>query len=373
VDLSDTFVTEFADRLSRPGATPDLDQQPALAAFIHLAEELNYSFDKSERAWPTKLSDWVRHLRRRPFFGEKGIYLWGSVGRGKTVMMDTLLDSLHGSHWRRVHFHRFMLEIHERLLALRNQSDPLRRIGTEIAGKTRVLGFDEFYVSDIGDAMILSGLLHALVEQGMTLIFTSNTPPSSLYQGGLQRERFLPAIQLIETHTRVIHLGGVRDYRLEALSSAPTYHAPHNAQAQAQMETTFHQISPGGTLAPGAVTINDRKIELLALGDGIMWFTFETLCVGPRSKADYVEISRACHTLLISEVPYLDAEHDDAARRFVELIDELYDRRVNVIASAATSPDALYRGERMARGFARTASRLHEFQSTDYLSSAHRP
>ncbi len=322
---------------------------------------------------PLALLAFTRRLRRQPVFGEKGIYLWGSVGRGKTLMMDALLEALPKTQWRRVHFHRFMLEIHEKLRCRRSQTDPLARIGREIAADTRVLGFDEFYVADIGDAMILSGLLHALVENGTTLIFTSNTPPSSLYRGGLQRERFLPAIDLIETHTEVIHLDGTHDYRLETLGSVPTYHAPHSAATEAQMASLLRHIDPCATVIPTTVTIHDRQIPVRASGDGVLWFSFKSLCEGPRSKADYVEISRICHTLLISEIPCLDNEHDDAARRFVELIDELYDRRVNVIVSAATQPDGLYRGQRLARGFARATSRLNEFQSADYLASAHRP
>ena len=366
--LSATFI----GRLSRVGAEPDWHQQQALKACARLADRLNQAFAKSSPSAPWDLARRLR-LRKSPITPFRGIYLWGSVGRGKTLIMDTLLDALPEEACRRVHFHRFMLEIHDGLRRRREEKDPLRRIGREISAETRVLGFDEFHVSDIGDAMILSGLLHALLENGLTLIFTSNTPPRLLYQQGLQRDRFLPAIELIERHTEVVHLDGDRDYRLETLGSLPTYHVPNDAEAEAGMRSLLLTIDPKAAISPDVLTLNSRQIPIRAKGDGVIWFDFEALCEGPRSKVDYVELSRSCHTLLLSGIPCLGADRENAARRLIELIDELYDRRVNVVVSAAAPANALYQGARLAADFARTASRLHEFQSEDYLASAHRP
>ena len=364
--LSATFI----EQLGRDGVKPDVYQQRVLEICASLADDLSQSFGQPREAW--SLTRLLR-VRKTPRNTVRGLYLWGSVGRGKTLIMDTLLDALPARTCRRVHFHRFMLEIHDGLRRRREERDPLRRISQEISTNTQVLGFDEFQVSDIGDAMILSGLLHALIDNGLTLIFTSNTSPRLLYQQGLQRDRFLPAIELIERHTEVIHLDGDRDYRLETLGSLPTYHVPNDAGAEDSMRSLLLTIEPKAEITPDRLRLNGREIPIRARGNGVIWFDFEALCEGPRSKVDYVELSRSCHTLLLSGIPCFDADRENAARRFVELIDELYDRRVNVIVSAAAPANELYRGTRLAKDFVRTASRLHEFQSEDYLASAHRP
>lgn len=347
-----------------------MHQQRALETCASVADRLSESFSQSERPWG--LARFVK-INKTPGSATRGVYLWGSVGRGKTLIMDSLLDALPAESCRRVHFHRFMLEIHDGLRHRRKEKDPLRSIGQEISAHIRVLGFDEFQVSDIGDAMILSGLLHALIDNGLTLMFTSNTPPRLLYQQGLQRDRFLPAIELIEHHTQVVHLDGDRDYRLETLGLLPTYHVPDDLQAEDGMRSLLLTIDPKAEIGPDKLSLNGREIPIRARGNGVIWFDFEALCEGPRSKVDYVELSRSYHSLLLSGIPCFDADHEDAARRLVELIDELYDRRVNVIVSAAAPANELYRGKRLAEDFIRTASRLHEFQSENYLASAHRP
>ena len=363
--LSATFIGQ----LGRDGAKPDAHQQRVLEACASLVDDLSQSFAQP-KGWSLAR---LARIRKTPRNTVQGLYLWGSVGRGKTLIMDSLLDALPAETCRRVHFHRFMLEIHDGLRRRREETDPLRRISQEISANTRVLGFDEFQVSDIGDAMILSGLLHALIENGLTLIFTSNTPPRLLYQQGLQRDRFLPAIELIERHTEVVHLDGDRDYRLETLGSLPTYHVPNDTRAEDSMRSLLLTIDPKAEITPDRLSLNGREIPIRARGNGVIWFDFEALCEGPRSKVDYVELSRSCHTLLLSGIPCFDADRENAARRLVELIDELYDRKVNVIVSAAAPANELYRGRRLAKDFVRTASRLHEFQSEDYLASAHRP
>lgn len=369
---SDSLNENFIGRLGRSGAEPDDHQQRALDACAELARRLSQRLAESASRGLWGLIS-LQRLRKDPGNAVAGLYLWGSVGRGKTLMMDTLLDALPAETWRRVHFHRFMLEIHDRLRRLKEEKDPLRRISREISAETQVLGFDEFQVTDIGDAMILSGLLHALIEDGLTLIFTSNTPPRLLYQQGLQRDRFLPAIDLIERYSEVIHLAGDRDYRLETLGSMPTYHIPDDAEAEASMRALLLTIDRTAAIQADTLCLHGRDIPIRARGNGVIWFDFEALCDGPRSKVDYVELSRSFHTLLISGIPRFGTEREDAARRLVELIDELYDRRVNVIVSAAAPASELYQGDRLTEDFVRTASRLHEFQSEDYLASAHRP
>jgi len=315
---------------------------------------------------------WAR--RGGPPPAEPGLYLWGGVGRGKTYLMDTFYECLPAPiSKRRVHFHRFMKSAHERLRALRQQQDPLRQIASEWAADARVLCFDEFFVSDITDAMILSGLLHGLVEEGVTLVATSNVPPARLYHDGLQRERFLPAIQLLEDHTRVLNVDGGTDYRLRRLSRAPIYHVPADERAEVAMATAFEELSPDRDHDGSELEINHRVIPTRAVGDGVLWTDFSALCEGPRSQDDYIEIARQFHTVLISRIPVLDREREDAARRFIALVDEFYDRSVKLVISATADIEWLYRGYRLRFEFRRTASRLRAMQTHDYLATAHRP
>ncbi|WP_159309863.1 cell division protein ZapE [Spiribacter roseus] len=303
-----------------------------------------------------------------------GLYLWGGVGRGKTYLMDTFYECLPASiPRRRVHFHRFMQSAHYRLRWLREQPDPLRTLAAEWAGEARVLCFDEFFVSDIADAMILSGLLHGLIDEGVTLVATSNLPPDGLYPGGLQRDRFLPAIDLLERHLQVMNVDGGTDYRLRLLSRAPVYHVPADAHARTALAETFERLSPERDHETDGLAINQRDIPVLALGDGVLWVRFGALCEGPRSADDYVEIARRFHTVLISDVPIMDRDREDAARRFAAMVDEFYDRGVKLIISATAEPEWLYRGRHLHFEFRRIISRLREMQSREYLALPHRP
>ena len=372
MDGSTALNDKFLSRLAPVNAAADAAQRAALETCAGVATDIIEHFGQTSR--PRPLRRLMGRLRAEPEPVVRGIYLWGSVGRGKTVMMDAVMDALAPIATRRVHFHRFMLEIHERLKTARlEETDPLRRVGQEISRETQVLGFDEFQVFDIGDAMILSGLLKSLVENHVTLLFTSNLSPDDLYTGGLQRDRFVPAINLIKSCTHVIHLGGGRDYRLETLHAQPSYHSPSDEQAIQKMHELLLQIDPKAHSEPSVIVLNQRPIPVRAKGNGVIWFDFEALCDGPRSKADYVELSRGFHTVMMSDVPQLEAEDDNAARRFIELIDELYDRKVNLIVSAETAPEHLYRGLRLKDEFQRTVSRLYESQSSEYLAQAHRP
>ena len=303
----------------------------------------------------------------------RGLYLWGRVGRGKTFLTELFCDALPTARKRRVHFHRFMQDVQARLRELEGHSDPLEDVAAGIAAELRVLVLDEFFVADIGDAMILGNLLRALFARGVVLVTTSNTPPAELYRDGLQRERFLPAIALIERHCDVVELASPTDWRLRALKQAPVYWTPPGADAERALQAAFGRVAHGGVRRDFDIAINDRDIPVRAEADGAIWFAFDALCEGPRGVADYIEIARAYHTVLVSNVPQFTPQTDDAARRFIELVDELYDRGVNLVLSAATPIVELYDGERLRAEFARTESRLIEMQSEDYLAREHRP
>jgi cell division protein ZapE len=303
----------------------------------------------------------------------RGLYLWGSVGRGKTFVMDLFYNALPFAEKRRQHFHRFMADVHERLKKHRDVENPLELVADEIAADTRVLCFDEFAVSDIADAMLLGGLLAGLFARGVTLAATSNIVPDQLYSGGLQRQRFLPTIVLLKEHVTVVHVDGSVDYRLRALERADVYQTPVGATAEQRLAEFFDSIAPDEGDQGGALELLGRRIDYRRAADGVIWFDFEAICDGPRSKDDYIELSRLYQTVLVSNVPRFDATLENQARRFIALVDEFYERRVKLILSAAAPARELYRGERLRRDFLRTQSRLEEMQSHDYLAEAHRP
>jgi cell division protein ZapE len=318
-------------------------------------------------------------LRRRlmALFGEarhpatcRGIYLWGPVGRGKTWLMDLFHAARPRRQTRRLHFAHFMREVHARRARLGNVERPLERIAARLAHRARVYCLDEFMVQDIGDAMILHGVLAGMLRRGVVLVTTSNTPPSRLYEGGLQRERFLPAIALLERMLDVVEIAAGTDYRRQQLRAAPTWldsRDPHTAAGMAQL---FERLAGAAAVDHGhTMQVEGRPIETLRHAGGMAWFTVQALCEGPRSADDYIAIARHLHTVFLSDIPVFDGGNDDAARRFVSLIDELYDRRVKLVASAAAEPFALYRGERLAKLFERTASRLVEMRGDTYLAA----
>ena len=292
----------------------------------------------------------------------RGLYVWGGVGRGKTHLVDLFFRAPRLDSKLRLHFHRFMQLVHEELNALSVREDPLRVVAARIAERARLLCLDEFYVSDITDAMILDRLLAGLFENGVTLVATSNIEPSRLYADGLQRERFLPAIALIESNTRVIGLDGDTDYRLRTLGRARTWYAPLGPRADEGLAECFRALAPDHVVDGAALTILGRTVPVVRHGGGVAWFEFEALCGGPRSVADYIEIARDFHTVVLGGVPVLDDGRRDPVRRFIHLVDEFYDRNVNLVVAAETSPDGLYRGRRLTEPFQRTLSRLVEMQ-----------
>lgn len=304
----------------------------------------------------------------------RGLYLHGGVGRGKTFLIDLLHETVPGKRKLRLHFHRFMGRIHESLHEVSGESDPLKLVAQKFAREAQLFCLDECFVNDIGDAMILGEFLTHLFDCGATLVTTSNLPPQRLYEHGLQRERFVPAIALIERHCEVVELASNTDYRLRALTQASVYHTDA-AQADVAMARMFDDVAPDSAISGGTLRINDREIATRLRADGVCWFEFADLCEGPRAVADYIEIARSHNTVFISHIPIFDANQrlEDAAKRFIHLVDEFYDRNINLVVSAAAQPIALYRGTRHAHEFARTASRLIEMQSKAYLAREHRP
>jgi cell division protein ZapE len=295
------------------------------------------------------------------------------VGRGKTWLMDGFTECLPPALCLRVHFHRFMQRVHADLKALAGTRNPLERVADGLAAEARVLCFDEFFVSDIADAMILGELLRALFSRGVSLVATSNIPPPRLYENGLQRQRFLPAIALLEQHTAVLNVDGGVDYRLRTLERAELYHHPLDAAADLSLRHSFARLAPEPGRENVEIDINGRSLRCRALGDDVVWFDFHELCETPRSASDYIELAREFHAVLVSGVPAMGAANDDAARRFITLVDEFYDRQVKLVLAAAVPLGGLYRGGRLEFEFQRTLSRLQEMQSHEYLARPHLP
>ena len=317
---------------------------------------------------------------RRRLFGKppviapvRGLYLWGDTGRGKTWLVDLFYKCLPFAEKTRRHFHRFMADVHAELRQYREHSDPLALVADGLAARARVICFDEFFVSDIADAMILGTLFEKLFARGITLVATSNVPPRDLYKDGLQRGRFLPAIEQLELHTEVIHVGGETDYRFRLLERAEIYHVPLDATAEAGMAALFAAAAPEDTHNRGPLRVLGRQIPVRCRADGVAWFDFAAVCSGPRSQSDYIEIARSFHTVLVSGVPRFTPANENEARRFIALVDEFYDRSVKLILSAAVPLDSLYGGQRLAFEFKRTTSRLEEMQSMTYLAAPHLP
>ena len=365
---------DLSARYQRELAQDGFSEDPAQARAIGQLERLGAAL-AATRPPGSRLSRLMRRLPGRWGNGVPvpGVYLWGGVGRGKTFLMDLFFESLPFDDKLRFHFHRMMYRVHGRLKQLSNHADPLELVAEELARQARILCFDELFVADIADAMLLGKLLDALFRRRVALVATSNIPPDELYADGLQRTQFLPTIELLKSHTAVTHVDGDTDYRLRLLEQAEIYHSPLDAAATSNLETYFTGIAPdlGSTGQP--IDILGRHIQTRRRADGIAWFDFAAVCDGPRSQNDYIEIARCFQTVIVSDVPLLDKRSDDQARRFVALVDEFYDRRVNLIISAAESIDRLYQGARLHREFERTRSRLREMQTHDYLAAAHLP
>jgi len=366
------------------GFSADIAQAKAIEHLQRLYEDLcaDERLNLSPTQWSQRLSGWMGGKSKQQAT-IKGLYFWGGVGRGKTYLMDVFYQCLPFENKQRTHFHRFMRYVHGRLAVHTGAKNPLQLVAQELAKESRIICFDEFFVTDITDAMILAQLLDSLFGLGVVLVATSNIEPKGLYENGLQRQRFLPAIALLEGYTEVINVDGGVDYRLRTLSQAELYHWPLDEAADVSLASSFAALVP--MLMPvlaeprstdsgnenGIVNINGRDFTFIRQSDGIIWFTFDQLCVKPRSQNDYLELACEFHGLIISNVPCLRVGMEDQARRFVNLVDVCYDASLKVIISAEVPLLELYSGGQLDFVFRRTLSRLQEMQSYEYLARGH--
>ena len=355
---------KYRELMRQPGFVADAAQRRTVGLLDELHARLS---DLPEPSW------WQRLVpgRARPA-AIRGLYLWGGVGRGKTLLMDLFYQALGDELPRqRAHFHGFMNRVHAQLKRLTDTRHPLRQVARDFAAETRVLCLDEFVIIDIGDAMIMAGLLETLFAEGVVLVTTSNVAPADLYKDGLQRARFLPAIDLLEHNCDVVNVDGDEDYRLRFLQQTDLYRVPHGLETDDAIRAYLAEhVIPVQRLRPELV-VNGRILQPKFCAEDTVWFHFAELCETARSQNDYLELARLFNTLILTDIRQLGEHDDDAARRFVLLIDVLYDHHVKLMCSAAVNPDELYRGKRLEFEFERTASRLIEMQSEQYLAQAH--
>jgi len=374
-----SIIDEYKKQLRQKGYDHDPEQQKAVEHLAQLQLEL------------------LKHLKLKQTIAYKikavlnlntpalpGCYIWGDVGRGKTWLMDMFFDSfemysLIDNRKIRMHFQHFMQAIHDQLSVIGKQKNPLKLIARSYARHYQLLCLDEFHVSDITDAMLLYGLFQTLLEEGVVLVATSNQAPDNLYKNGLQRERFLPAIALINAHTNVIQLNGEVDHRLRLLEKADIWHLIEFADEDSSvndsdkiLEARFLELSTCPAQRHHKIHINYRIIKTRLYTDDIIWLDFQVICGDQRGSADYIEIARHFHTVFISHIPKMDDGKNDRAKRFINMIDEFYDRNVNLVCSAETKPEDLYSGKQLAFEFKRTLSRLLEMRSHEYMQRPHK-
>jgi cell division protein ZapE len=345
----------------------DPAQENAVKELQRLYDELIQP--KKKMKWRVKLAQRFGKGMTKPSI--QGIYFYGGVGRGKTYLVDTFYECLPIEKKMRVHFHRFMQRIHKELKLLGGKSDPLKIIAKKIASETRIICFDEFFVSDITDAMILGTLMQELFSHGIVLVATSNIIPDDLYKNGLQRARFIPAIELINENTRVVNVDSGNDYRLRTLERAEIFLTPLDIEAQKSLNRYFNQLSAEKFESDTFVEIEGRNIPAMRKAESVIMFEFRALCDGPRSQSDYIELSREYNTVLVANVEQMSASIDDIARRFIAMIDEFYERKVKIIMSCEVPIEQLYTEGRLSFEFERCLSRLQEMQSRSYLARQH--
>ncbi len=369
-----SLIEQYEKALLQPDMKHDAVQEQALARLEALSTALTKNRENPVTQILKKLSPLARH-QAKPI---PGLYFWGGVGRGKTWLMNLFYEELNITEKKRIHFHHFMLAIHEELGAFNkgknnNLKNPLQYIAKTLSNKYRVLCIDEFIVTNITDAMILSELLHALFKHQVCLVATSNRVPDDLYLNGLQRERFLPAIELIKTHTEVFHLDGGVDHRTSLLEQSGVYYSSINENTDQQISLRMHELAITPVVENKKLFILGREIPTVSCSEEVVWFDFESICTTPRAAQDYIKLAQQFNTVIVSNIPTFDEYSDDKARRFIYLIDELYARNVKLIASAQTEPEKLYLGDMLEFAFHRTSSRLIEMRSHNYLSQSHKP
>lgn len=339
-----------------------ISQDPQqLIAIQHL--QMVYSALLKEYQYRNRIFSFMRKPK-----SVSGLYVWGGVGIGKTHLMDIFYHCLPFPNKMRLHFHQFMQLIHKKLKEYQGEPDPLKIVANELAKKTLVLCFDEFFVNDIADAMILARLFKALFANGVSLVCTSNVPPDDLYKNGLQRKLFLPAIEMLKHHTTVLHVPTTIDYRLRHLKEAGVFYSLQDADAQQKMEKTFHLLAHGEAQEGGEIDICDRQIPFKKQADNIIWFDFNVICHVPRSQHDYLALAEKYHTVFISNIPYIEPEAKNTINLFIRLVDVFYDAKVRLVFSAMDKVENLYPEGPLKFEYARTCSRLLEMQSESYFS-----
>ena len=374
-ETSAHVLERYGTMVSEGQITPDPAQSNAVDSFARLERDLrDYGLARKSSAL-----GWL--FQRRAPRPPRGLYIYGRVGRGKTMLMDLFFDTVPVKSKRRAHFHEFMADVHERIFAereaqkagLRKTTDPLQPVADALAAEARLLCFDEFHVTDIADAMILGRLFEKLFADGVVVVATSNVKPEDLYAGGLNRALFLPFIGMIEERMEVLALDADTDYRMLKLEGVQVWHTPLNEAAHAALDAAFAKLAGPAGGHPSQIMMKGRSIPVPAAANGAARFTFQGLCEQPLGATDYLRIARTYHTVLLEGIPILDGDRRNEAKRFISLIDTFYDGGVKLIASAAAEPEALYLGTEGAEAFewARTVSRLHEMRSGDYLSRPH--
>ncbi len=373
-----TPLERYQRDLKREGFKHDAAQQQAVTHLQDLYEQL---LTLGTERWDSNLWGAVAGffsgvLHRKSWRAPvRGLYLWGGVGRGKTYLMDNFYESLPFQRKLRAHFHRFMRRVHQELKTLNGEKNPLDTVADRLSQEARVICFDEFFVSDITDAMTLANLLDGLFRRGVSLVATSNIVPDDLYRNGLQRERFLPAIELLKKYTHILNVDGGVDHRLRALEQVQLYYSPLGGAADASLLESFQSLVPDREEIRENVTLDveNRSIRARYEAEDVVWFDFSELCDGPRSQNDYIELAREYHAVLVSGVPQMSLHCEDQARRFINMVDEFYDRNVKLVISAAAPLDRIYIGSKLRFEFERTGSRLLEMQSHEYLERPHKP
>jgi cell division protein ZapE len=375
-----TLSGPIARRYDALVAAGAIERDPAQAALVARLDGLARALGEHRLARKSSALGWL-FGRRHPPAVTKGLYVWGSVGRGKTMLMDLFFEALPARRKRRVHFHAFMADVHERIHAWRQKlkageakgDDPIKPVAEALANEAWILCFDEFVVTDIADAMILGRLFTALFGLGVVVIATSNVAPERLYEGGLNRTLFLPFIRMLQERMDVVRLDARTDFRLEKLAGTPVYHVPADDRARRALDEAFRRLTGRVHGEPKTITVKGHPVEIPQATDGVARFAFADLCVRPLGASDYLEIARDFHTIIVEDIPRMGFEQRNEAKRFITLIDALYDSRVKLLASAAAEAPDLYSAEtgREAFEFDRTVSRLIEMRSKEYLSLPH--
>ena len=354
-------LEKYAQAIESGQFMPDEAQAQAVQELDRVWKELFTRYKSTKTAF--------RRFRRQT--SPKGVYMWGGVGRGKTWLMDQFYDSIPFRRKTRLHFHHFMQQVHKELNKLSGQRNPLELVADQIYKNAVVICFDEFFVSNVTDAMILSDLFQKLFERGVTLVATSNIAPEGLYKNGIHRDRFLPTIALVQQHCAVLNVDAGVDYRLRVLKQAQLFKHPLTDDAHAWMNERFQALTHTQMPCNTSIIINSRVVETLGHTEDVLWCEFSELCFKPRSPADFIEIANIYNTVLVSNVPHLTDFLSEGTRRFIYLVDEFYDRGVKLLLTSEDSIVELYQGERLAFEIERTRSRLLEMQSDEYLHSEH--